>query len=501
MRKNRLLSIVLIVLGLVVFSCKREESTVPKKPIDTIISIEEAKRWFAQQPISKTTPTAKEPIIANPKGYSTTNPQWRLATIRSFSDGRTYVQIPLKFKNSFKRYGYVQQKNYKKAGEKQPLQELPLPQLIIYKDEEGDVTYQVMELLPDQKYYQQQRGIIRKENFSGRLLLYNWAGELIKGLDYNNGVKLSKIVNPEKGGRTAGCYYKIVSTTYYFNNVCGPSYGNSGMIYYYSATITVADGDFMSYPDNLPYDPSWICSGWSVSSTRIDQQYVCEEDPDNGGSGGGDPNPEPNPNSITDDLHFYPCLNDVLDVINGKDLYNTISLDILQGVFNCDDELTIHFSPSTSLPEGVDGLTQITQNYNFVANVDLNVNVLTHSSREYIAAVMLHEVVHGYFDYLYRVDKQKAKTLFPIFYPLLETEQGQHHVMAENYVSQIKDALLETFPYLSPEVANAIAWGGLQNTWAWNINASIPGWHEQIYNLNQNERDVRKGKSRGTKCD
>ncbi len=100
---NRLKVLLLLVLLLFPLGCRKEEQEVgPTQLTPRNITVAEAKVWFEQ--ILQKQPQAR----LNNTTYSNTEPQWKFAKEKRFSDGKTYVQVPLQFKEKMKRYGYVQ---------------------------------------------------------------------------------------------------------------------------------------------------------------------------------------------------------------------------------------------------------------------------------------------------------------------------------------------------------------------------------------------------------
>ncbi len=108
--------------------------------------------------------------------------------------------------------------------------------------------------------------------------------------------------------------------------------------------------------------------------------------------------------------------------------------------------------------------------------IQLNGNVLPHSSREYIAATVAHEVIHGY---------------------LMVTGRGadlNHDYMANNYVEIMIQALQDSNHTMPRDLAEALAWGGLQASEAWKRKAAAnPAWAQNVLNVNKAHRDLRAG--------
>ena len=66
--------------------------------------------------------------------------------------------------------------------------------------------------------------------------------------------------------------------------------------------------------------------------------------------------------------------------------------------------------------------------------------------------------------------------------------------MASQYIGQIKQAISQYFPAISPEDAAALAWGGLTNTAEFqNLVSSNPSLAQNYVNINKDYRDGKKG--------
>jgi len=72
----------------------------------------------------------------------------------------------------------------------------------------------------------------------------------------------------------------------------------------------------------------------------------------------------------------------------------------------------------------------------------LSTSALQNASQQYIAAAIIHEVMHAYF----RLENGAGA--------------GDHQAMATTYISQMSQALQDSFG-MTPEDATALAWGGL----------------------------------------
>lgn len=136
------------------------------------------------------------------------------------------------------------------------------------------------------------------------------------------------------------------------------------------------------------------------------------------------------------------CNEYVYDRVMNAALYATL-LDIIR-TFQADDKLTIIV---TDRPFGSRVTAGDTHQLNPTTyQITLNTDVLKKASQEYVAATLLHEILHVYIG---------------------NSLEADHEVMARQYVGLMADALRSVGFQISPERARALAWGGLQTTRAW----------------------------------
>lgn len=175
-----------------------------------------------------------------------------------------------------------------------------------------------------------------------------------------------------------------------------------------------------------------------------------------------------------------PCLKNAFDKINNASAASTDIGWILQGVFNIWDETDLTIMESSTLPDTVDAQTNsgVGGTY-FTTTIKLNSHILPNASQEYIAVTIYHEILHSFLDYTGK-----------------RGELNQHNIIV-NYIDKMKATLQRYFPNLSSNEAEALCWGGLQDTADWkDMVTDNPTKVPNIIIINQNHR---KGKS-GTKC-
>lgn len=111
------------------------------------------------------------------------------------------------------------------------------------------------------------------------------------------------------------------------------------------------------------------------------------------------------------------------------------------------------------------------------ADIFLNANVLPNASQEIIVSTILHEVLHAYLGY------SRSSSLF-----------NDHEEMANEYINLMMTSLQNLFPNMSNKDAEALSWGGLHKTSAWqNLVNGNPTKANEITQINKDYADGNKG--------
>jgi|GEM_PF-1520655 len=191
------------------------------------------------------------------------------------------------------------------------------------------------------------------------------------------------------------------------------------------------------------------------------------------------------------DFTKNPCIKDILTKLFATK--SNIFSDILNKTFgnNSDAELDIRFAENT-LTGTTDGKTSGTQySYDMYLN---EVMMARNSSKQYITATIIHELLHAYMDYETRVKKN------PTF--LNKDESQQHEYMAANYVDDMRDIITALYPDFSVNEAEALAWGGLEGTAAYQTQVVAAGKETFKNEVNLREKNVTGTNNwRGKPCD
>jgi hypothetical protein len=194
----------------------------------------------------------------------------------------------------------------------------------------------------------------------------------------------------------------------------------------------------------------------------------------------------------------FPCAVKILDTISSELNLNKQAQLALSQVFQCAKLIHLNFDFSTTMTkDSVDAYTVVnsaytstlpdsTEGIDFYATITLNPWVLRHAAKEYIAATMLHEGIHAYIDFKWNqyiqhiIDSNEFKTLFPLYWPPKQNNQGyytnsassQHEAMAANLITYMSDPLFalhntDMASTMKDSLYKALTWGGLGKTAGW----------------------------------
>lgn len=149
-----------------------------------------------------------------------------------------------------------------------------------------------------------------------------------------------------------------------------------------------------------------------------------------------------------------------------------IITNTLNDVFGISNQLDLTFKDAATIPPdaGGDIYAQTTPSppnpSTGVINVTITLNraLLLGASDEFIAQVLVHEIIHAYLD---------------VIPNLLNTQISQHLDMGLNYVTQMSAALTSFYPNLSETAANSLTLYGLAAFFE-NTNETPPGYWNQL---------------------
>ncbi|MBC6367265.1 hypothetical protein [Algoriphagus sp. AK58] len=149
---------------------------------------------------------------------------------------------------------------------------------------------------------------------------------------------------------------------------------------------------------------------------------------------------------------------------------------LIYNAFGQSEKFNIEIYDITTLADTVDGSTMwMPQLDRLLFTIDLNRNVLSNSSKEYVMVTVFHELLHAYMGYL-NIN--------------MSTESLDHENMANSYLNLLSQALMEHYSISSTE-ATHLAWGGLHKTSKWEKLSTHQ--KNQIIATNQKYRNSEKG--------
>jgi hypothetical protein len=366
----------------------------------------------------------------------------------------------------------------------------------------------IMTIIADSAYLNGDHGKLnrntynkRDTDFSGMVFYFTPKGNYLNGYAYKNGHLLSpssSSARPIKGNvvqnqgklKTNGAVVPDDPdgcTTYYL-----AYYDSDGYLVSYTYLYQICDptpGSGSPGPGSAPAPPPPPnCTPPPVEEVSIPKLHINNVPlPPDDGDGFPSPDPKPDPchpvvPTIVDSLK-NPCLKAVVKYVmdGGMEVYTA---NIANFVFGSTDSFDLIWAQTNTLPNNVDGTTDANGKApgGFVATIHLNANILPTSSKEYIAATAMHEILHAYMDF----DNVLAGF-------------NQHGYMVTNYLYAMSYDLKQLFPGISDDDATALAWGGLGETTAWlDLVRDHPDQANAIVEKNKQYKDATGTK--GTRC-
>jgi len=417
-----------LVLSIMYYSCSKKDA-IQNKNVELTSMVNSIKYWYDSATHSREDIGEKLSIQSVHNSVDRLvldNISWDKAILHFDSSNRKGIKIPVS-KNEL-------------TGERIELASLY---------HQGKVKGYFVQLKPTKEWYTLNKIRNNYRYVDGEMCIYNIQGVFLKRVFLKLGKLVEKnpinqenlSVNSEGGGEmNGGTYDEVVVTS--SNSHSEPGY------YYFYFWGNVGGVNNSSEDDSVPYDNS------------------------GGGSGGDSGEPTENEeDSIYNNLDstIYPCAHKIInETLNCNDEVNAI----LRNVFGVNDNVNLKFIADPNVPDGESGITKHTKGGgNFDFTIGLNVNMLNTSTKDYIAATVIHEGVHAYINYRYgqwqiSSDSNSFKTQFPIYWQYRGNDP-QHNQMAESYVNLMQNLIINLNPSINSTVARALAWGGLQETTAW----------------------------------
>ena len=296
-------------------------------------------------------------------------------------------------------------------------------QLVATKSK-GKLNGYFIKITPDSSYFAKQNEIYDYNNFSGSIAIYNLMGVRLKKQDFKTG----EVTNSNNNNKSGLSYI----TTF------GDGFNTANDL----LTVTVKSKKRKKYQFN----------GYNYGYVYIEEIQNIELGLGDGGGGviaGGDA-----PDGKVDDIKTNitdPCISSVLEDILSKDKQNEV-MKYINNQFGLNENYNLNIKDVKNLknPEGiaVAGHAKINRD-NGILTVNISINYGINSSKEFYAATILHEMIHGY------IASQN----------IAQNGENPEDIIANpKYVDWMNEALISLFPNLSKSDANALALGGLFKT-------------------------------------
>ena len=278
--------------------------------------------------------------------------------------------------------------------------------------EKNKISGFIVRTIPDSSYRVKHKNIYDYTNFTGAIIVYDIKGKFLNKIKFNEGVtqiaNSVSLINIEKiksfddlqtvtvtGYRKKKRTYLVINQNFSYDM----DYGGGG------------GGD-------------WVVVGGDAPAGVVDDIKT----------------------NITD-----PCISSVMNDILSKDKQNEV-MSYINSEFGLNENCNMNISDVLDLTNSK-GLrvagNSIANRNNGILNVNISINYGRNSSKEFIAATILHEMIHGY------ITSQN----------IAQNGMEKEEVIANSqYVGWMSASLISLFPNLSSIDANALALGGLYET-------------------------------------
>ncbi|SHM58787.1 hypothetical protein SAMN05444266_10998 [Chitinophaga jiangningensis] len=338
---------------------------------------------------------------------------WEQATIRSMSRA-TVVQVPLSSDSAGVTYGNhilpLSIKDY----------------LFIYKDADSNYRSLVMRCIPHGS---------NGHGFSGLVLLSDWDGNNCRINALDGGAVSTTNARKTSSDGFNNAIRSCVTVNYWYSVNGGPWQFN------FSNTFCTGDAGPEGPGENAPGD-------W--------QELPPPEGGGSSGSGSGETpgNMPPPPVILTDvvDELSSPCFKATLQYMGFNNLTSSLART-LSTLYQTSDVVNARFNEG-QLADTVDAKNipgVAGSGGAAVVNIDITLNnSIANGSREYIAATILHELIHGYFFVKYNVYNNNP------------WDHGQ--MAGDSFFNSMVLALQEMYPGISLADAQSLTWRGLEET-------------------------------------
>lgn len=249
-------------------------------------------------------------------------------------------------------------------------------------------------------------------------------------------------------------------------------------------------------------DQPWPGSGGSGTTTPNTPINICERGwlryvPQNWCPGSNLPQPPAGYNmNLADSViidtsitNNYPCFDNLIDTLSTFGNLNQTAQVALATIFGVYKYMHIKLKLDPTLsgqnidaetdPPIINGYPYPPDTLHFYSTIRFNPDLLNKGTKEFIVSTIVHEAMHSYIDYIFKlyqqgyIDSTEIKLKFPLFwrnsfYGLSPNQQ--HNIMANNWINLIVNSLnaFSPNPNLNQQerdsLYKALAWGGLDQT-------------------------------------
>ncbi|HET8688226.1 MAG TPA: hypothetical protein VFM18_16460, partial [Methanosarcina sp.] len=414
------------------------------------------------------------------KQYPLPQPSWKRGSVYRIGN-LEIVDLPLVAAN---RVIPVPLKQSETTTDQQRIGSASITRLILVPKTDGNVAVRVVTVIPSLSYLKKYGYLLPFQelkdlpsDFEGILSVKAWDETEIVSWLYNGGgkrrIKVGLLTRPSN---------KI-------NNLavvpCPPIWGIVNQYDYCVAAGEASEDE----PDPCDDRKKWV--------QVVEYGWIFPEGPCDDGSGNGDPclnltaeecacvtyglgcdvgdgggDGDGIDDNIIDSLKT-PCLSNSLALVTGGNSINNVIGNMLQNMFGASPLINVRFRESYNLSNSVDGTADISGTSQRIdVLVRLNGNVLPFSSREYAVATILHESLHAI---------NMASGVDALI-------RGDHIDLAV-MVNEIRTSLMQIFPNLSYNDAEALAWGGIEGSGPIHYDRLTASQQQSIQAINSAHRN------------
>ncbi|MDB4924730.1 hypothetical protein [Mucilaginibacter sp.] len=485
----------------IIHSCKKDLKTQQEAPLADA-DIANAKEWYTNAyPLNiaaaSNTKLAMQSVNSHRDFSQFMNPDWQHGK-KYTRLNREVIELPLDpaskalfaLKNIENNKLYADKKNSKSS-------------FLLLKNGQGYDAY-IMTIIADSDYLKGDYSKLarntyskRDTGFSGLVLYFTPKGKFISGHGYKNGhlIAPAKSTNAQQvqntGKLKTNTAEAVICGDWYLNTYINEVLISSEYLYtecwYGSGSGSGGDGG--GGGGGSTGAPPQCAAGTIINAFggRQVNVYTPEQQPVDGGF------PDPaatqcyTPVDIINDVK-NPCLKKQVDFAISNNVKYTINQS-MNSIFNDNTNFNLNFNDDLNnlidlgddgetRPTYIDKSTQSGTNRTLInamnLEITLNPSQIGNSSKEYIAATIIHEAFHAYL--------KSSQTIV-----------NDHLDMARNYISTMTADLLIMFPNLSPEDAKALSWGGLELD-AGSLYSTLSDVEKiAIQNANQSYKSGSKG--------